>query len=77
MPCLVDLCKALWELMKSYHRTIDWHRRHGDAMTSQAPVATAAAAAAADTDSNAGVCYSVCLLHACIVLTANSQVILG
>ena len=34
--------------MKSYHRTIDWHRRHDDAMATQAP-ATTAAAPAADT----------------------------
>ena len=45
MPCLVDLCKALWELMKSYHRTIDWHRRHDDAMVTQAPADAAAAVA--------------------------------
>ncbi|XP_012938430.1 syndetin [Aplysia californica] len=24
-PCLVDLCKALWEVMKSYYRTMRWH----------------------------------------------------
>ena len=24
-PCLVDLCKALWEVMKSYYQTIQWH----------------------------------------------------
>ncbi|KAH9518838.1 Syndetin [Bulinus truncatus] len=24
-PCLVDLCKALWEIMKSYYKTINWH----------------------------------------------------
>jgi len=33
--------------MKSYHRTIDWHRRHDDAMVTQAP-------AAAPADSNDG-----------------------
>ena len=27
-PCLIDLCKALWEIMKSYHRTIEWHDKH-------------------------------------------------
>ncbi|XP_023932164.1 syndetin-like [Lingula anatina] len=26
-PCLVDLCKALWEVMKSYYQTIEWHER--------------------------------------------------
>ena len=56
VPCLVDLCKALWELMKSYHRTIDWHRRHDDAMaTQQAP---AAATAADDADGSHGLRYS-------------------
>lgn len=25
IPCLTDLCKALWEVMLSYHRTIQWH----------------------------------------------------
>ncbi|KAI8780481.1 syndetin-like [Biomphalaria glabrata] len=24
-PCLVDLCKAMWEIMKSYFKTISWH----------------------------------------------------
>ena len=28
-PCLVDLCKALWEVMKSYHQTIKWHEQNG------------------------------------------------
>ncbi|CAG5128982.1 unnamed protein product [Candidula unifasciata] len=27
-PCLVDLCKALWEIMKSYYKTIKWHEAH-------------------------------------------------
>ncbi|XP_070550140.1 syndetin-like [Ptychodera flava] len=27
IPCLVDLCKALWEVMKSYHKTIEWHEK--------------------------------------------------
>ncbi|XP_041478383.1 syndetin-like [Lytechinus variegatus] len=25
IPCLVDLCKALWEVMKSYYKTLEWH----------------------------------------------------
>uniref|UniRef100_A0A4W5JKM8 VPS50 subunit of EARP/GARPII complex n=1 Tax=Hucho hucho TaxID=62062 RepID=A0A4W5JKM8_9TELE len=25
VPCLSDLCKALWEVMLSYHRTMQWH----------------------------------------------------
>ncbi|XP_060086337.1 syndetin-like [Ylistrum balloti] len=29
-PCLVDLCKALWEVMKSYHKTIQWHESHDE-----------------------------------------------
>ncbi|XP_074658828.1 syndetin-like isoform X2 [Tubulanus polymorphus] len=24
-PCLTDLCKALWEVMKSYYHTMKWH----------------------------------------------------
>lgn len=28
MPCLIDLCKALWEMLNSYHKTINWHQRH-------------------------------------------------
>uniref|UniRef100_A0A9J7X536 VPS50 subunit of EARP/GARPII complex n=1 Tax=Cyprinus carpio carpio TaxID=630221 RepID=A0A9J7X536_CYPCA len=25
IPCLTDLCKALWEVMLSYHLTMQWH----------------------------------------------------
>ncbi|KAM4873649.1 syndetin [Thomomys bottae] len=28
IPCLADLCKALWEVMLSYYRTMDWHEKH-------------------------------------------------
>ncbi|KAK6327847.1 hypothetical protein J4Q44_G00034930 [Coregonus suidteri] len=28
VPCLSDLCKALWEVMLSYHRTMQWHEEH-------------------------------------------------
>lgn len=28
IPCLTDLCKALWEVMLSYHCTIQWHEEH-------------------------------------------------
>uniref|UniRef100_A0A8C9W671 VPS50 subunit of EARP/GARPII complex n=1 Tax=Scleropages formosus TaxID=113540 RepID=A0A8C9W671_SCLFO len=28
IPCLTDLCKALWEVMLSYHRTMQWHEDH-------------------------------------------------
>ena len=60
VPCLIDLCKALWELMKSYHRTIDWHHRHDDAMATTSPANAAADAdAAADGDGDGGLCYCV------------------
>ncbi|XP_021407436.2 syndetin isoform X1 [Lonchura striata] len=28
IPCLADLCKALWEVMLSYYRTMQWHENH-------------------------------------------------
>uniref|UniRef100_A0A4W3JVF5 VPS50 subunit of EARP/GARPII complex n=1 Tax=Callorhinchus milii TaxID=7868 RepID=A0A4W3JVF5_CALMI len=28
IPCLSDLCKALWEVMQSYYRTMEWHDEH-------------------------------------------------
>ncbi|KFU92589.1 Coiled-coil domain-containing protein 132 [Chaetura pelagica] len=28
IPCLADLCKALWEVMLSYYRTMQWHEDH-------------------------------------------------
>ncbi|XP_043923577.1 syndetin isoform X2 [Protopterus annectens] len=28
IPCLSDLCKALWEVMLSYHQTMQWHEEH-------------------------------------------------
>ncbi|KAM8841238.1 syndetin isoform 5-T5 [Spinachia spinachia] len=28
IPCLTDLCKALWEVMVSYHHTMQWHEEH-------------------------------------------------
>ncbi|XP_071803209.1 syndetin-like isoform X1 [Asterias amurensis] len=30
IPCLLDLCKALWEVMKSYYKTIEWHETNED-----------------------------------------------
>lgn len=27
IPCLADLCKALWEVMLSYYRTMEWHEK--------------------------------------------------
>lgn len=27
-PCLIDLSKALWEVMRSYHKTMRWHEEH-------------------------------------------------
>ncbi|XP_059150713.1 syndetin-like isoform X2 [Physella acuta] len=32
-PCLVDLCKALWEVMKSYYKTMKWHEVNDQDMT--------------------------------------------
>uniref|UniRef100_A0A0K8RWW1 Coiled-coil domain-containing protein 132-like n=1 Tax=Crotalus horridus TaxID=35024 RepID=A0A0K8RWW1_CROHD len=36
IPCLADLCKALWEVMLSYYRTMDWHEKydHGESPSS-------------------------------------------
>ncbi|XP_004862740.1 syndetin [Heterocephalus glaber] len=28
IPCLGDLCKALWEVMLSYYRTMEWHEKY-------------------------------------------------
>ncbi|XP_062870171.1 syndetin isoform X1 [Trichomycterus rosablanca] len=28
IPCLTDLCKALWEVMLSYYQTMQWHEEH-------------------------------------------------
>ncbi|XP_068094573.1 syndetin isoform X2 [Hyperolius riggenbachi] len=28
IPCLTDLCKALWEVMLSYFRTMQWHEKY-------------------------------------------------
>ncbi|KAJ4430695.1 hypothetical protein ANN_19286 [Periplaneta americana] len=28
IPCLIDLCKALWGIMHSYHQVISWHQRN-------------------------------------------------
>ncbi|RXM32266.1 Syndetin [Acipenser ruthenus] len=33
IPCLSDLCKALWEVMLSYHRTMEWHEEHDNEET--------------------------------------------
>ncbi|XP_063755616.1 syndetin isoform X2 [Eleginops maclovinus] len=49
IPCLTDLCKALWEVMVSYHRTMQWHEEHDKQDTSLTP-GDAAAAAAAESD---------------------------
>ncbi|XP_014777198.1 syndetin [Octopus bimaculoides] len=27
-PCLTDLCKALWEVMKCHYKTMLWHKQH-------------------------------------------------
>uniref|UniRef100_A0A671TM05 VPS50 subunit of EARP/GARPII complex n=1 Tax=Sparus aurata TaxID=8175 RepID=A0A671TM05_SPAAU len=42
IPCLTDLCKALWEVMLSYHRTMQWHEEHDKQEAS--PTGEAAAA---------------------------------
>lgn len=34
IPCLTDLCKALWEVMLSYHCTMQWHEEHDKQETS-------------------------------------------
>ncbi|KXJ15287.1 syndetin isoform X2 [Exaiptasia diaphana] len=31
-PCLLDLCKALWEVMLNYHKVICWHEQYDPAM---------------------------------------------
>ncbi|XP_040821085.1 syndetin [Ochotona curzoniae] len=36
IPCLADLCKALWEVMLSYYRTMEWHERHDGEETTAA-----------------------------------------
>ncbi|XP_038176299.1 syndetin [Arvicola amphibius] len=36
IPCLADLCKALWEVMLSYHRTMEWHGKHDSEETATA-----------------------------------------
>uniref|UniRef100_A0A2I3SQM4 VPS50 subunit of EARP/GARPII complex n=2 Tax=Pan TaxID=9596 RepID=A0A2I3SQM4_PANTR len=33
IPCLADLCKALWEVMLSYYRTMEWHEKHDNEVT--------------------------------------------
>ncbi|KAG7501372.1 hypothetical protein JOB18_047835 [Solea senegalensis] len=45
IPCLTDLCKALWEVMLSYYRTMQWHEEHDKQKNSPDD-----AAAAADSD---------------------------
>uniref|UniRef100_A0A452V144 VPS50 subunit of EARP/GARPII complex n=1 Tax=Ursus maritimus TaxID=29073 RepID=A0A452V144_URSMA len=36
IPCLADLCKALWEVMLSYYRTMEWHEKHDNEDTTSA-----------------------------------------
>ncbi|XP_066095646.1 syndetin [Saccopteryx bilineata] len=36
IPCLADLCKALWEVMLSYYRTMEWHEQHDSEDTTSA-----------------------------------------
>ncbi|XP_069769749.1 syndetin isoform X2 [Narcine bancroftii] len=37
IPCLSDLCKALWEVMLSYYRTMSWHEAHDSEESAPAP----------------------------------------
>ncbi|XP_067655152.1 syndetin-like [Haliotis asinina] len=34
-PCLVDLCKSLWGVMKSYYKTMQWHESHDQDMATE------------------------------------------
>ncbi|XP_062265898.1 syndetin isoform X2 [Platichthys flesus] len=43
IPCLTDLCKALWEVMLSYHRTMQWHEEQDKQEATPAPDGAAAA----------------------------------
>uniref|UniRef100_UPI003AACF482 syndetin n=2 Tax=Centroberyx TaxID=88664 RepID=UPI003AACF482 len=43
IPCLTDLCKALWEVMLSYHRTMQWHEERDKEETTPTPDDAAAA----------------------------------
>ncbi|KAJ8403113.1 hypothetical protein AAFF_G00360290 [Aldrovandia affinis] len=54
IPCLTDLCKALWEVMLSYHRTMQWHEEHDN--VDAAPAADGNSAAGSD-ESNFGRSY--------------------
>uniref|UniRef100_A0A8C6W054 VPS50 subunit of EARP/GARPII complex n=1 Tax=Nothobranchius furzeri TaxID=105023 RepID=A0A8C6W054_NOTFU len=45
IPCLMDLCKALWEVMLSYYRTMQWHEEHDKQDASPTPEGNSIAAA--------------------------------
>ena len=32
VPCLIELCKSLWEVLHCYHRTVLWHERQDRAV---------------------------------------------
>ncbi|XP_065179412.1 syndetin-like [Sycon ciliatum] len=32
VPCLIELCKSLWEVLHCYHRTVKWHERQDKMM---------------------------------------------
>ncbi|GFS12991.1 coiled-coil domain containing 132 [Elysia marginata] len=36
-PCLVDLCKALWGVLKSYYKTMKWHETNDKDAARQSP----------------------------------------
>ncbi|XP_029369999.1 syndetin isoform X3 [Echeneis naucrates] len=48
IPCLTDLCKALWEVMLSYHRTMQWHEEQDTQENTCTPGKNDAAAAESD-----------------------------
>lgn len=34
IKCLVDLCKALWKIVLSYHHVVKWHHQQTSAQPS-------------------------------------------
>ena len=39
--CLIELSKALWEVMKSYHHTMLWHQHQDEQYTAASAANTA------------------------------------
>ncbi|KAB0375771.1 hypothetical protein FD755_012414, partial [Muntiacus reevesi] len=50
IPCLADLCKALWEVMLSYYRTMEWHEKHDNEDTTSASAQAGIKIAGRDTN---------------------------